>query len=57
MNPLLTPKEAALRVGFSVEVLLGLARERRVPHLRFGPRLIRFDVAGLDAWRGEVADG
>lgn len=50
MNGLLNYSEAAARLGLRLPTLYALVAQRRVPHVRMGRRLIRFDPAELDAW-------
>lgn len=51
---LLTPDQAAVYLGMpSKGALLKLAQRRGIPHVRQGPRTIRFDVRQLDEWIAE----
>jgi excisionase family DNA binding protein len=42
--------EAALMLGVRVGTLYGLVHKKRVPHVRLGGRLVRFDHDALVAW-------
>ena len=46
---LLDYDQAAARLGLKVTTLRSLVSRRQVPHVRIGPRLVRFDAAELDA--------
>ena len=48
--PLLTYQQAATRLGITLSTLYSLVHQRRVPHVRLGPRFVRFKPAELDAW-------
>ena len=37
----------------STVTLRGLVHNRRIPHIRIGPRLVVFDLDDLDAWMAE----
>lgn len=51
-NPraLLTYAEAAARLGIPRATLYVLVSQRRIPHVRYGRRFVRFDAAQLAAW-------
>ncbi len=36
--------------GLKLGTLYAMVKERRIPHVRLGPRLVRFSVAKLRAW-------
>lgn len=46
-------REAAAHLGIPLATLYALVHERRVPHYRYGPRFIRFDLDELDRWMAE----
>lgn len=51
----ITPKyvdarTAARRYGLPVGTIHALVSQGRIPHVRLGPRFVRFDLAELDAW-------
>ncbi len=41
--------EAAQYTGLSVHTVYAMVSQRRIPHVKVG-RLVKFDVAMLDAW-------
>lgn len=49
----LTIQQVAERYGVSPKVIYREAREGRLPHLRVGTKLIRFDEDDLTAWEQE----
>ena len=50
MNDLLTYQDAAKFLNLRLGTLYALVSEGRVPHLRLGRRLVRFERAQLEAW-------
>ena len=50
MEDLLTYAEASKHLNIKLGTLYALVSEERVPHVRLGPRLVRFSRSGLDAW-------
>lgn len=42
--------EAADLTGLPLGTLYALVAQKRIPHVRLGPRLVRFPRAKLDAW-------
>ena len=48
--PLLAYKDAAYELGLPIGTLYSLVSRRRIPHLRLGKRLVRFDKTQLAAW-------
>ncbi len=50
---LLTYQEASSRLAVPVDTLYGWVSEGRIPHVRLGPRTVRFETAELDAWLDE----
>jgi excisionase family DNA binding protein len=42
MERLLKTAEVALRLSISTHAVLKLAREKKLPHFRYGPRTLRF---------------
>jgi excisionase family DNA binding protein len=46
---------AAEYIGIPTGTLRSLVYRRRVPHIRLGPRLVRFDLAAVDRWLIEHA--
>jgi excisionase family DNA binding protein len=48
--PLLGYKDAANELGLPIGTLYSLVSRRRIPHVRLGRRLVRFDQAPLAAW-------
>jgi excisionase family DNA binding protein len=49
-NALLTAEQAARLVAVTSKWLLNEARHGRVPHVRLGPKSVRFEAAELEAW-------
>lgn len=45
-----TYTEAIERLGMPRGTLSRLVMEQRIPHLRLGPRTVRFDPGDLDEW-------
>ncbi|MGQ0506758.1 MAG: helix-turn-helix domain-containing protein [Myxococcaceae bacterium] len=45
--------DAARLLGVCVGTLYCWVHERRIPHVRLGPRLVRFRRAELDGWLAE----
>jgi excisionase family DNA binding protein len=43
-------KDAAVFLGVPVGTLYAWVHQKRVPHVRFGRRAVRFDRAALRAW-------
>lgn len=50
VSPLLDYRSAAERLGVPLGSLYSLVHHRRIPHVRLGPRFVRFEPAALDAW-------
>jgi excisionase family DNA binding protein len=48
--PLLGYKDAANELGLPIGTLYSLVSRRRIPHVRLGRRLVRFDQSQLVAW-------
>src|SRR4051794_4572179 len=53
MSELLTYQQVAKRYGLKVGTLYALVHERRIPHVKFSARFIRFRAAELDQWLAE----
>jgi excisionase family DNA binding protein len=49
---LLTAEDVAELIGMRVDYVYRLAREDRIPHLRFG-RVLRFRSKAIEAWLEE----
>ena len=49
--------EAAAILGVPVGTLYAWVHHRRVPHVRLGPRLVKFSRVGLVRWLAERAVG
>jgi excisionase family DNA binding protein len=41
---------ASKYLGLPKATLYALVHERRIPHVKFGPRFVRFSKRDLDAW-------
>lgn len=51
---LLSYREAADYLNLPSGTLRALVHHDRIPHVRFGPRTVRFRRASLDAWLDEL---
>jgi excisionase family DNA binding protein len=49
-DDLVTYPRAAARIGTTPGTLRALVSRGRIPHYRFGPRMVRFSLRDLDAW-------
>lgn len=47
---LLDYRGVAQRLGIPVGTVYGLVCQRRIPHVRLGPRFVRFDPDEVDRW-------
>lgn len=47
---LLTYAQAAQLIGIPINTLYALVSQRRIPHVRLGPRFVRFPKDQLLAW-------
>ena len=47
---LLTYQELAKLLGIKVNTLYTLVSQRRIPHVRIGSRLVRFDRRQIERW-------
>lgn len=43
-------KTAAKHLGISKGLLYRLVAEKKIPHIRVGPRAVLFDLEALDRW-------
>lgn len=50
---LLTPDQVAARLAISKRTVLRLAAEGKLPFIRLGTRLIRFDPERVESWLKE----
>lgn len=50
MNDLIGYREAARMLGLPIGTLYSMVSKRHLPHLRLGPRLVRFDPVALQQW-------
>mgnify|MGYP001158301090 CR=1 FL=1 len=50
MERLLRYEETAKRLNVKVSTLYSWVRDGRIPHIRLGPRCIRFDEVEIDRW-------
>ena len=50
MTELLTYEEAAQLLSIKRATLYSLVHHRRIPHVRLGPRFVRFSRAELEQW-------
>ena len=49
-DKLINYNDAAAMMGVKIGTLYSMVARRQVPHLRLGPRLIRFSRAALEEW-------
>lgn len=54
---LMTYEDAESFLNIKRNTLYCLVSEGRIPYVRFGPRLVRFVRAELEAWVAEHAEG
>ena len=47
---MLSYKQAAERLGVPLGTVYSWVCKQKIPHHRFGPRLVRFDREQLDEW-------
>jgi len=47
-RPLLTYEQAARALGIKLNTLYSWVRDRKIPHVRLGDRLVRFDHAEIE---------
>jgi excisionase family DNA binding protein len=47
--PLLNAEQVAERIGMTTDFVYRLAREKRIPHLKFG-RTLRFRAEAIEDW-------
>ena len=50
---LIGPREFCARFDFRPGTLYSLIHRKQVPHIRLGPRTVRFDVAEIEQWLAE----
>jgi len=50
LRELFTVKELSEELGISPRTVFAWKKERGLPFLRLGPRLIRFDIFSVEAW-------
>ena len=50
MEDIITYEQASQLLNIKVGTLYALVSQNRVPHIRLGRRLVRFDRAALQAW-------
>ncbi len=49
-KPKLTAAQAGEHMGLTARQVLDLARQGRLPHIRYSPRIVRFDLDDIEAW-------
>jgi excisionase family DNA binding protein len=47
---LMTYQETANRLGLCLSTLYAMVSRGQIPHIRLGPRLVRFDTDEVHAW-------
>jgi excisionase family DNA binding protein len=47
---LLTTKEVAEWLGLSIHAVYRKVQQKEIPHLRIGPKTVRFNRARLEKW-------
>jgi excisionase family DNA binding protein len=52
---LMSYADAALFLGLPIGTLYAMVSQRGVPHVRLGPRLVRFSRVALERWVAEHA--
>ena len=50
MKKLMTYVEMAQRLGIAQGTLYSWVSRKRIPHVRFGPRCVRFDPIAVTEW-------
>jgi excisionase family DNA binding protein len=53
MDKLLTYRDASRLLQIPVGTLQWMVNDHRIPHVRLGPRTVRFERAALEAWVAE----
>jgi excisionase family DNA binding protein len=48
---MLSYEDAAHLLGLPVGTIYSMVSKRQIPHVRLGPRLVRFERSALEAWR------
>lgn len=43
--------------GIKIQTLYGMVHEKRIPHVRLSPRLVRFRATDINAWLAAKAVG
>lgn len=51
----ITVKEVAKYIGISHDMVYKMVRQRQIPHIRIGSRII-FKIDSIDAWLDELED-
>ena len=49
-DKLLTTKEVAEWLGLSIHAVYRKVQQKEIPHLRIGPKTVRFNRARLEKW-------
>ena len=49
-DEILTYSQAAALIGVRVGTIYALVSQKRIPHVRFGRRFVRFSTSELRAW-------
>ncbi len=52
-DEMLTYRDAAAKLGLKIGTIYSMVARREIPHVRLGPRLVRFSRVALDTWLGE----
>lgn len=47
---LITYRQLAALTGIPLSTLYTLVERRQIPHVRLGPRTVRFEPAAIEAW-------
>lgn len=56
-DALLTYKDLSVRTRLPQSTLRALVSRGKVPHLRIGPRTVRFDPVAIRGWLASLAEG
>jgi len=56
MTKLLTYKQVSEQLGIKLATLYAMVHRREIPHLRLGPRMVRFSLSEIEAWLLQKAE-
>ena len=55
MTALVGYVDLSARLGIPVGTLRSMVARRQIPHMRIGPRIVRFNLGEIDAWLASKA--